>query len=186
MSALNIEVVTMAFIPHVALTPVATAINPSEIAVPWDNAGEALLLVAIIAAIVERSLSLIYESSWYIRYQENLNMLGRSNKKAGIAFALSTIVAYLYQIDILAIITSKSEVSAVGIILTGSLIAGGSKASVALFRDFLDIKSSSRKLYESGIAQPSPRNSALAAKGKQTSYSQGSSRAGTPVNPPPK
>ncbi len=42
----------------------------------------------------------------------------------------------------------KSKVTLIGAIITGAVVAGGSKASIKLFRDVLGFKSTAQKEYE--------------------------------------
>jgi hypothetical protein len=42
----------------------------------------------------------------------------------------------------------KSKVTVLGAIITGAVVAGGSKASIKLFRDVLGFKSTAQREYE--------------------------------------
>ena len=139
------------------LFPDKSPVDPSQYLVPWESVTEALLVVVVLSMIVERVFAVVFESERYILYQETRAADDKANNKAFIASVVSILVCYIYQIDILAVITSEPYVSFFGVVLTGLLIAGGSKGSVALFRDFLGIKSTARKDYEN--RPKPPRNS---------------------------
>jgi hypothetical protein len=141
------------------LFPDKSPVDPSQYLVPWESVTEALLVVVVLSMTVERVLAVVFESERYILYQEIRAEDDKANNKAFIASVVSILVCYIYQIDILAVVTSEPYVSFFGVVMTGLLIAGGSKGSIALFRDFLGIKSTARKDYENRAKPPKkPRN----------------------------
>lgn len=65
---------------------------------------------------------------------------GKSLKEV-IAFGVSAAVCWYWDFDALSMILLKDSVTLYGAIITGGVVAGGSKASVKLFRDILQFKS---------------------------------------------
>ena len=110
--------------------------NLKDIEVQLDVLFETLLLVAVVSAIVERALSVVFESrAWVARHKK------KPTPKPLIVVIFSVLICYFYQIDIMAVLMNHQQVSLVGLLVSGALIAGGSKASIKLFRDVLDIQS---------------------------------------------
>ena len=127
--------------------PDALGTSPDLFAMQWDVVFEALALVIVIAFFLERVLALLFESHSYTRFRMQQRKKGRNSFKEIIALVASLAICLAYQIDFLAIILSYSQSSFIGIVLTAMLVAGGSKASLKLFRDVLNIRSSSYQEY---------------------------------------
>ena len=69
---------------------------------------------------------------------------GQGTYKPLVAFVASLIVCTQFQIDLMAVLLSHQHVSFLGEAITAGVIAGGSKASLKLFKDILGV----RKEYE--------------------------------------
>ena len=121
--------------------PVPGQVDPSQYVLPWDTVFESLTLVILLAFVVERVLAQFFETPRFIAYLERLEKEDKFSPKPLFASVISIILTVIYKIDILAILVGLPQVSVVGCIVTGLLVAGGSKASIKLFRDFLDVKS---------------------------------------------
>ena len=109
--------------------------DPNLFALDIQRAGEIVLTIALLSIFVERALALLLESRWYLDRFD-----GKSVKEL-IAFIVSAAVAWTFQFDAFAILMVAPENTWIGYLLTGGAIAGGSKGSVKLIRDFLNVKS---------------------------------------------
>ena len=121
--------------------PVTGQVDPSQYVLPWDTVFESLALVILLAFIVERVLAQFFETPRFIAYIERLKEQEKYSPKPLFASIISILITVIYKVDILAILVGLPQVSVMGCVVTGLLVAGGSKASIKLFRDFLDIKS---------------------------------------------
>lgn len=109
--------------------------DPNLFHLDWERLIEVLITIVVLAFFLERSLSLLFESRFFInRFQ------GKSLKEV-IAFGVSAAVCWYWDFDALSMILLKDSVTLYGAIITGGVVAGGSKASVKLFRDILQFKS---------------------------------------------
>ena len=81
------------------------------------------------------------------------NSIKDKGLKEPVALIVSFLVIYIYQFDAMAIIFSKEKNSFVGYLLTAGIIAGGSKGSIKLFREFLGWKSAAQDEYEKSKKQ---------------------------------
>ena len=123
------------------LIPDTTPIDPGLFAIQWDILIEVLVLVVVISFIAERFLALLFETHWWLKWshQRKTNNQGGTGKPL-IAFVFSLIICFVFQIDVMAVLMNHPHASLLGEIITAGVIAGGSKASLKLFRDVLDIK----------------------------------------------
>lgn len=130
--------------------PDPTVVDPNLAALNWGVLGEQLVLIVVTAAIVERALSTFFETEWFLKYQTARNRDGKGTGgiKTVIAFFASLLIAWLYQLDIMAVLLSHERTSFLGAIVTAGVVAGGAKGSLKLFRDVMNIKSSARIRYE--------------------------------------
>ncbi len=124
------------------IVPDSTLLDPNQFAINWATIFEMLALIILLAFVVERALAMVYESKPYVRISLKRKKEDKGDFKTLGAFILSALVTILFQIDLVAVILSHAHTSLVGELLTASVIAGGSKASIALFRNILDVKSS--------------------------------------------
>ena len=114
--------------------------DPNMFAMQWEVLFEVLSLVIIASFIVERVLAVLFESRmWVARHKK------KPTPKSLIAVILSALICYFYQIDIMAVLMHHAHVSFLGVVTTGAVIAGGSKASIKLFRDILGVQSEASK-----------------------------------------
>ena len=96
---------------------------------------ESLGQVLLLAILLERAFSVLFESHYYI------TTLARWHIKEFIAFGASLYVCYFWQLDLISVITAKDQPSIAGIVLTAAVMTGCTKASTKLFRDVLAIGS---------------------------------------------
>ena len=89
----------------------------------------ALVAIVVVSFLLERALALLFETRFFINRAQ-----GKSLKEL-IAFAFGVLVCWYWDFDAFSTILLKEKVTILGVVLTGGIIAGGSKASVKLFRD---------------------------------------------------
>jgi hypothetical protein len=65
--------------------------------------------------------------------------------KEFLGFALSLIICWVWKFDAVSIIMLSERTKLVGIIVTAAVVAGGSKASIALFHNLLKVRSSANE-----------------------------------------
>jgi hypothetical protein len=125
---------------------------------------EVIIAIVILAFLVERALSVIFESRIFIDNTEDGEILDnirkannlpsddnvrKKKKKRGIkeliSFAVSLAICIVWQFDAVSIIMKSESVNYFGFIVTGGIIAGGSKGAMLLFKDWLKIMSSAEK-----------------------------------------
>ncbi len=136
--------------------PKGGATDPNLFALDWNTVFEVLITIVILAFILERALALLFESPWFLKLEARRKERDRSTFKPLIAFVLAAIGCTLWEFDALSIILVKEHVTVLGAVITGAVVAGGSKASLKLFRDVLDIKSNEYRRAVDG--QPPPRS----------------------------
>ncbi len=110
--------------------------DPNLFHLDWERLMEVIFTIAVIAILVERALSIVFEHRLYIQIFNNRGL------KEFISFGFAFIICLKWQFDVISIILSSEKSSSVGIIITALIIAGGSKGSVKIFRDLMKIKSS--------------------------------------------
>jgi hypothetical protein len=121
-------------------TAILASTDPNFIHLDWERAIDALALIGIVAIVVERALSLLFESRWYIE------RLDRDGQKETIALLLSVLTCAFWKLDALSmIILTKGQTQVLGYLITGAVVAGGSKGSQKLFQDLLQLQSSAFK-----------------------------------------
>jgi hypothetical protein len=101
----------------------------------WERLTEVLIGIIVLAFLVERALALLFESRFFIERAQ-----GKSLKEI-FAFVVGAGACWIWDFDAFSIIFLKENVTVIGMVLTGAVVAGGSKASVKLFRDVLGFKS---------------------------------------------
>jgi hypothetical protein len=114
--------------------------DPNLFHVDGERLVEVLFTIIVLSFFVERALSLLFESRFFInRYA------GKSIKEL-IAFAVSVVVCYVWQFDALSILLVQEKMTIYGEVITGGVIAGGTKGSVKLFRELMGISSNAEKV----------------------------------------
>jgi len=109
--------------------------DPNLFHVDGERLMEVLFMIVVLSFFVERALAPFFESRFFIkRFQEK-------SLKEVIAFAVGALICWQWQFDALSILLVQDTVSVYGSVITGAIIAGGSKASVKLFRDMMGIAS---------------------------------------------
>jgi hypothetical protein len=110
--------------------------DPNLFHLDWDRTFEALAGIVVLAFVMERALALFFENRRLVRRLE-----GRGIKEL-VAFVVALVVCVRWQFDAVSIIVLADRTTVLGEAITAAVIAGGSKASVKLFRDALMFRSS--------------------------------------------
>jgi len=120
------------------------ALDPTQFILDYEKIFEVLLTIVIFSFFIERALTVIFETRWFINFYEK--DIKRKGIKELFALITSIFVCYFWQFDALSIIlVTHTEIQIPGIVITGAVIAGGSKASIKLFHDMLGFMSNAEK-----------------------------------------
>ena len=117
----------------------AEGMDPNLFHLDWDRVWEVVVAVAVIAVLLERALALVFEHRLFIA------KFAEKGTKEFIAFGVALFVCWFWDFDALSMIILREETSVPGYFITAGIIAGGSKASVKLFRDLMKIQSTAQK-----------------------------------------
>lgn len=128
----------------------------------WDVALEVLFTIIVLSFLVERALSLLFEHRLYD------SKFGGKGLSEPIALVVSVLVARHCEFDALAILMRLSENHWLGYLVTGGIVAGGSKASIKLFHDLLDIRSTYDRRKEELMQQGMTRKQAAEQAARET------------------
>ena len=120
--------------------------DPLLFGIKGDVVAEVLGTIVLLSLFVERALAPLFE--WRVV----LNKIKDKGVKEPVALGVSLLVVYIYKFDALAAIFSQESNSYVGYLITAAVVAGGSKGSVKLFRDYFGWKSSAQQDYEKAKA----------------------------------
>ena len=110
--------------------------DPNLFHLDWERTFEVLTAIVVLAFLMERALAVLFESRVWV-----CSRMDRGVGKEVIALLAGCAVCVAWQFDAVSMILLTERVSYPGQLITGAVIAGGSKASVKLFRDLLDVKS---------------------------------------------
>ena len=112
--------------------------DPNLFHLDWERTAEVLVAIIVLAFLIERALAVLFESRFFMnRWKE------RSLKEL-IAFVVSALACWYWDFDAISMIFLKEKVTILGMVITGGIVAGGSKASIRLFRDLMKIKSTAQ------------------------------------------
>ena len=136
--------------------PESFAPDPVMFALNWSLTFEILFLIIILSFLVERALALLFESDWFLTIHKKRKSAGKGSFKPLLAVIVAFVICSLWHVDILAIVMVQSHTSLLGELITATLIAGGSKASIALFRDLLEVHSTAWKDYQDSKPKVTP------------------------------
>jgi hypothetical protein len=124
--------------------------DPNLFHLDWERTFEVLAAIVVLAFVVERALAPLFENRWWLaRFDDKVS-------KELVAFGLAVAVCWIWNFDALSMIVLGEHTTRFGEVMTGAVIAGGSKASIKLFRDLLDFKSSAYREKERGRAPSEP------------------------------
>ena len=111
--------------------------DPNLFYLDFERLLEVLAALVILSFFIERALSVLFESRSFVK---NVSSKGKGFKEL-IAFTVSAAVCIFWKFDVFSTIFVRDSTTILGAILTGGIVAGGSKASIKLFKDFLGIMS---------------------------------------------
>jgi hypothetical protein len=114
--------------------------DPNLFHVDGERLMEVLFTIVVLSFFVERALSLLFESRFFI------NRFAGKSMKEMIAFGVSAVVCYFWQFDALSVLLVQDKMTVFGEIITGAVIAGGTKGSVKLFQELLGVASNAEKV----------------------------------------
>lgn len=114
--------------------------DPIQFRIDWDVLFELMITIIVLSFFVERALSIVTESKLFVH-----SRLDENGSKEILSFAVSLFVVKFVGFDALAVLFKLDSVRWPGFLITAAIIAGGSKASIKLFQDLLDVKSSARR-----------------------------------------
>ncbi len=109
--------------------------DPNLFHVDWERVFEVLVAIVILAFLLERALAVLFESKWFV------DRLQGKNLKELIALVVGIAVCLFWDFDAVSMIFLKENVTVGGAVITGAIVAGGSKASIKLFRNLLGFMS---------------------------------------------
>jgi len=124
--------------------------DPNLFHVDWGRLSEVLIAIIVLSFIVERALSVLFESRFFI------NRFKEKSLKELIAFIIGAVVCWYWDFDAVSMIFLKENVTVWGAIITGAVVAGGSKASIKLFHDLMNVKSTAAKATEVAASGKTP------------------------------
>ena len=118
--------------------------DPNLFHLDYERLFEVLFTIVVLSFFVERGLSVAFESRWFIKmYEANEKWKGL---KELIALVVSIAVCAYWKFDALSIVFVSHETMRIpGYLMTGAIVAGGSKASIKFFRDVLGFMSNAEK-----------------------------------------
>ena len=143
-------------------------VDPNLFYLDFERVSEVLLTILVFALLIERALSIIFESRLFIERVDYTVKRSGSAVKAGdrdgspepiteatprnrglkefIALGVSFLVCWKWDFDALSILmpVSHPHMTLVGELITAMVVAGGSKGAHKLFTDWLGIKSSAK------------------------------------------
>lgn len=138
--------------------------DPNLFHLDWARVAEVLVAITVLALLLERALAVLFESKFFLQVvqgkrpetdAQELPKSGRAHSGIGtfpikelIAFVVAAIVCVIWKFDAVSMIFLKEQTTVLGAVITGGIVAGGSKASVKLFRDVMGIKSTARRLLD--------------------------------------
>jgi hypothetical protein len=116
-------------------------LDPNLFAVNWPVLLEALSVLVVLAMLVERALAQLFDSHWFLAIEIERADRGLGTFKPLIAFVASAAICVLWNFDVVTILLGKQVDTLLGGILTGAVVAGGSKGAMKLFENVLGWRS---------------------------------------------
>lgn len=150
------------------------AITPDLFHIDYERLLETLVCIIVFSFFIERVLSVIFESRPFINWAEEQPAktvkrkdssgntveieIPAKSKKKGIREFISIIVSIIFcllvKFDAITIILqSNDKMTFWGMVFTGFIISGGSKASIALFQNLMGVMSSAEKARKDNAAK---------------------------------
>jgi hypothetical protein len=154
-------------------------LDPNLFAVSWPVLLEALSVLVVLAILVERALAQLFDSHWFLAIELERADRGLGSFKPLIAFVASAAICVLWNFDVVTILLGNQVDTLLGGILTGAVVAGGSKGAMKLFQDVLGWRSGKAEqisAYRAGRGERPhlvTRKAALAASAMDGGVSEG-------------
>jgi hypothetical protein len=117
--------------------------DPNLFHIDLERLFEVLMAIVVLSFFVERALSLLFGHRWWVALEERKV----KGLKEPIAVGVAIAACYYWHFDAVSILLVRDETGSFGYWITGAVIAGGSKASIRLFWDLMDIKTQAEKDY---------------------------------------
>ena len=120
-----------------------------EFAIPYSLLLEVLIVIVFLSFFIERALSVIFEWAIFIAWYdpEDKEKTKKKGIKEFISIAVSIGVVWFWKFDAITILfKSHTEPQVYGYVITGLIIAGGSKASIKFFKETMGSMSTAEKL----------------------------------------
>ena len=114
--------------------------DPNLFHLDWERVGEVLMTIVVLSFVLERALAVLFEHKAFLKRFD-----GKGVKEI-IATAVAVAVCIFWRFDAVSMIVLTDHTTVFGEALTGAVIAGGSKASLKLFHDVMDIRSSAHEV----------------------------------------
>ena len=111
--------------------------DPNLFHLDWERTFEVLAAIVVLSFILERALAVPFESRLWVG-----SAMDRSVGKEIIAVIAGAAMCLYLKFDALSMIILTSKTTYYGEVMTGAVIAGGSKASIKLFQDIFNVQSS--------------------------------------------
>lgn len=115
--------------------------DPNLFHLDWERTFEVLAAIVLVSFLVERFLSVIFET------RPLMPLFSGNGLKELIAFGVAFAVCRYGNFDAVSMILLREHVGVPGELVTAGVVAGGSKASIRLFRDVLAFRSSAYNEY---------------------------------------
>ena len=113
--------------------------DPNLFHLDGERLFEVLVAIVVLSFLLERALALLFETHCFVEKAQGKNL------KELIAFVVAALVCVYWEFDAISMIFLKEKVTTYGMVITGAVVAGGSKASIKLFRDVLGFMSTAEK-----------------------------------------
>ena len=115
--------------------------DPNLFHLDYERTFEVLSTIVVLSLLIERTLSILFESRPFIKRTEKTQGV-----REVISFVMCVAVCIYWKFDAISILIVASEKMTIpGMIITGGIVAGGSKGSVKLFKDVLGFMSSAER-----------------------------------------
>ncbi|MEM6506863.1 MAG: hypothetical protein AAF711_15600 [Planctomycetota bacterium] len=115
-----------------------------------------LFQLVVVSMVLERALAFIFEHRWFREYFEGIDPdnppkpddpnkpPSRSGYKGLLAIVIAIFICWIYKFDIMQDIFAHEKSSALGVIITGFVLAGGSAGAITLFQGVLRMSKENR------------------------------------------
>lgn len=121
--------------------------DPNLFFLDWERTFEVLVSITVLAFLLERALALLFEHRLF------LAIFDEKGLKEPIAFGVAFVLCVWWDFDAVSIIFLREKTNLLGAAITAGIVAGGSKASIKLFRDFMELQSQAYKDKQTAKAQ---------------------------------